>query len=293
VRFPMSRPFPLAPVVVAVVFACAAILASSAGAAMTAGVGLGTRGAVAVSDVLCVRDCIAPHKARAGSTVRVRGIGMDQVSQVVFRGATAPIKVPPSRTNRVAAAVVVPAGAMPSRPYVLDGSGQKSLRSPHKLYIAPTPAAAPAPTPTATATGSAYPVAGTHEVWEGFGGARNHGGVDIGASCGTPLVAALPGTIEMVKYEPRGGNYLVLHVPSAGADLIYMHMAAPSPLAVGTAVVPGQQIGEVGDTGNASGCHLHFEYWIGEAWRGGEAVDPAPYLSQWEAAAPSPRSARR
>ena len=44
----------------------------------------------------------------------------------------------------------------------------------------------------------------------------------------------------------------------------------------------GQQLAQVGATGDASGPHLHFEIWIG-GWyaRGGEPIDPLPQLQRW------------
>jgi murein DD-endopeptidase MepM/ murein hydrolase activator NlpD len=247
--------------------------------------GLGASGRIAVTDVICVKQCVAVHKVRPGSTVRFRGSDLEEVSQVVFRGATGPLKVAPMRRTETVATATVPDGAVAGRPYVIDQAGRRSAPSPHKLFILPRIAA---PAPAATSTATAYPIAGPHELWEGFGGPREHGGVDLGAACGTPLVAALPGKIEYNKYEPRAGNYVVIDAEGIDVDIIYMHMTEPSPLKVGQVVTAGTPLGTVGDTGNASGCHLHFEYWIGEAWLGGEAVDPLPYLTQWEEAARRP-----
>lgn len=261
----------------------ASLLPASAAAAAVVPGGVGARASVALADVTCVRQCVDTHKATPGSTVRVRGVAMEQVSEVVFRGAGGPIQVAPLKRTATAATAVVPSGAIAGRPYVLDTAGQESEPSPHKLFVLPT-TAIPA---------AIFPIRGAHELWEGFGGARNHGGADIGAACGTPLVAALPGRVESSKYEPRAGNYLVIDVKGVDADIIYMHMREPSPLQVGQLVSAGQPVGNVGDTGNASGCHLHFEYWTGEAWLGGEAIDPVPYLSQWEAEEGAPVSARR
>ena len=64
-----------------------------------------------------------------------------------------------------------------------------------------------------------------------------------------------------------------------------MHLGSASPLKVGAEVATGDPVGEVGDTGRAAGCHLHFEEWTAPGWyTGGRAVDPLPLLERLEAA---------
>jgi murein DD-endopeptidase MepM/ murein hydrolase activator NlpD len=143
-----------------------------------------------------------------------------------------------------------------------------------------TPPPPPTETPTATGTPSrqVYPIRGPHEYWEGFGGARGHEGVDIGSPCGTPLVAAQTGKVRFSKFHPRAGNYVVLDVKGSVFDLAYMHLSEPASVIPGQVVAAGQPLGLVGDTGNASGCHLHFELWEGAYYGGGAPIDPMPYL---------------
>ena len=53
--------------------------------------------------------------------------------------------------------------------------------------------------------------------------------------------------------------------------------AQARPAEEGETVKTGQQIGVNDDTGNASGCHLHFEMWSAPGWyEGGEVIDPLP-----------------
>jgi murein DD-endopeptidase MepM/ murein hydrolase activator NlpD len=124
-------------------------------------------------------------------------------------------------------------------------------------------------------------VRGKHTYGDGIGAGRGHQGVDLLAKCGKRIVAAEPGRVRYVKYQSAAGNYVVVKGP--GRDEVYMHLAKPSKLKVGTRVDAGDTIGRVGQTGRASACHLHFEMWSKPGWyRGGAVMDPTPYLKQWD-----------
>jgi len=120
-----------------------------------------------------------------------------------------------------------------------------------------------------------------------FGAARNghtHQGQDLLAAEGAPVVAPRAGTIEYVEYQAAGaGWYVVLHGDGADFDYAFMHLKEGSITVVkGQHVDQGQRLGSVGHTGDAEGSHLHFEMWQGAWWAGGHAVDPLPYLQQWQ-----------
>jgi murein DD-endopeptidase MepM/ murein hydrolase activator NlpD len=116
----------------------------------------------------------------------------------------------------------------------------------------------------------------------GFGGGRGHQGEDTFAACGTPLVAAHGGTVEYAGYHARAGNYLVINNDGVGTGYAYMHLRDVSMVRTGDRVRTGQPIGFVGQSGAASGCHLHFEIWTAPGWyKGGSPIDPLPTLRSW------------
>ena len=133
-----------------------------------------------------------------------------------------------------------------------------------------------------------FPVRGPHGYGEyaaHFGGGRGHQGQDVFAACGTPLVAARGGTVKFKQYHSRAGYYLVIDGVRTSIDYAYMHLREAALVEKGERVRTGQLIGYVGDTGDAEGCHLHFEMWSGPGWySGGAAFDPLPDLLAWDKA---------
>jgi len=136
-----------------------------------------------------------------------------------------------------------------------------------------------------------FPIPGTHDYGTG-GGARfgagrsghSHQGQDVFAQCGTPLVAARGGVVKINRYQGNAGNYLVIDGAGTAVDHMYAHLRDPALLAKGERVRTGQLLGYVGDTGDAHGCHLHFEAWAGPGWyTGGKPFDPLPDLRAWDA----------
>jgi len=158
------------------------------------------------------------------------------------------------------------------------------------------PGVAAASAPAALASGGfdlvdhIFPVRGRHDYGSGqaaFGAGRPghiHEGQDLFARCGTPLVAARGGVVKLNRTERSAGNYVVIDGEGTDVDYVYMHLREPSPVAKGARVLTGQAIGNVGDTGDAHGCHLHFELWSAPGWyTGGAAVDPLAFLKAWDA----------
>ena len=132
-----------------------------------------------------------------------------------------------------------------------------------------------------------FPIRGKHDLGQSatnnFGGARNHKGQDMFADCGTPLVAARGGRVRYAGYHAQAGNYVVISSTETKRDYVYMHLGARPMVRTGQRVSTRQPLGVVGDSGNASGCHLHFETWTAPGWyAGGRAVDPLGALQAWD-----------
>lgn len=258
----------------ATLLACLATWTAGDALAAGAGGGLAPTGKPRLSDATCMSRCVGAHKATPGATVRLVGSYLDETQRVVFDGAAGPVAAEYTSRTTSAVEVRVPPGAASGRPRVVSAGGLSSNPSPNVLEVLP-PSALPV---------QVFPIRGPHQYWAGFGDGRGHEGADVGAACGTPLVAVATGTVTKSAYHPRAGNYAVIDLKRTDLDLAYMHMVEPTPLPVGTPVSAGQVIGSVGDSGNASGCHLHFELWEGEYYGGGAAIDPVPFLQSLESA---------
>jgi murein DD-endopeptidase MepM/ murein hydrolase activator NlpD len=147
------------------------------------------------------------------------------------------------------------------------------------------------PTPAANSSGFVFPIQGAHDYGTAenrFGaprGGRSHMGQDVLADCGLPVVAVEGGSVVYSGYQGAAGNYIVIKGVGTTRDYVYMHLKTPAYFQQDQTVQTGQRIGLVGETGDATACHLHFELWTPPGWyNGGEAVDPLPYLKEWDAA---------
>lgn len=106
---------------------------------------------------------------------------------------------------------------------------------------------------------------------------RLHAGVDIAPPAGTPIVAALSGKI--LNAGPMGGygNFICIR-HAARLSTCYGHQQRfATGIRTGVNVQKGQRIGYVGNTGNSTGPHLHFEVRLGVGIAG-RPTDPMPYL---------------
>ena len=102
---------------------------------------------------------------------------------------------------------------------------------------------------------------------------RFHKGIDMAAPTGTVVMACKAGTVKSIgKDDYTYGNYVILQ-HDKGMTSLYAHLSSIYDLKEGGAVLRRQPIGKVGQTGLATGPHLHFEIKVN-----GEAQDPEKYL---------------
>jgi murein DD-endopeptidase MepM/ murein hydrolase activator NlpD len=101
-----------------------------------------------------------------------------------------------------------------------------------------------------------------------------HRGVDYAGNEGSAIVAPAAGRIAFIGYEKDGfkvhGNIIGLD-HGQGVLSIFMHLSRIQ-VKRGDVVKAGQTIGTLGDTGAATGPHLHWGLYVN-----GEAVDPVPW----------------
>lgn len=105
-----------------------------------------------------------------------------------------------------------------------------------------------------------------------------HRGLDISGAgaLGKPVVASAAGTVEQVTSGTTGYGYSVLIDHGSGVKTRYGHCLAGSiTVNVGDEVEQGQQIAQIGSTGNSTGPHLHFEIIYNGAY-----TNPLDYLTK-------------
>lgn len=251
--------------------------------------------AMVVRKITCVTGCTSIQSAEAGATLRFYGPLLTRGKRVVYLGGTsskddvkAQLRIKRTGSSRVITAVI-PKRAKSGPVAIETAKGLRSRASESVVTVpqAVTPVSAMEPL---QGDGPFFPVRGKWTMGTGaaaYGadrGGEGHQGQDVFAKCGTPLVAAEGGTVMARKYHERAGNYVVIRVAGANRSEAYMHLRKPALVKLNQKVKAGTQIGEVGDTGRADGCHLHFELWEGY-WQGvggdGEPIDPRPTLREW------------
>lgn len=102
-------------------------------------------------------------------------------------------------------------------------------------------------------------------------GSTNHKGLDISSKTGTVIKAAASGTVKFAGYKGSLGNLVIID-SGKGVETYYGHCSKLY-VSKGQKVNAGDKIAAVGQTGAATGPHLHFEIHVN-----GTAVNPQKYL---------------
>ncbi len=107
----------------------------------------------------------------------------------------------------------------------------------------------------------------------GEGETTFHYGIDLAAPEGTEIVAFADGKVFAAGESSSLGKYIILH-HADGYSTLYAHCSEL--LVTEGAVTVGQLIARVGDTGTATGAHLHFELQYGSVY-----LNPVYYVAIW------------
>jgi murein DD-endopeptidase MepM/ murein hydrolase activator NlpD len=99
-----------------------------------------------------------------------------------------------------------------------------------------------------------------------------HYGTDLRAPRGTPIHALTGGRVILAGEYGSGGNTVIIQDPQ-GREWFYHHMNEMPSVRKGQAVAPGAQLGAVGQSGVATGPHLHIGLQVQGRW-----YDPTPYI---------------
>ena len=120
---------------------------------------------------------------------------------------------------------------------------------------------------------STWPCSGG--VNDGYGprGGGFHYGIDIICPSGSAAVATAPGMVMESEVGGSWGQYVKIDHGNGVATLCAHLIIGSQTVQVGQVVGAGELIGLVGDSGNASVAHCHFEVWVD-----GVRVDPMPWL---------------
>ncbi|MEO7664559.1 MAG: M23 family metallopeptidase, partial [Candidatus Limnocylindrales bacterium] len=156
----------------------------------------------------------------------------------------------------------------------------------------PKPAPKPSTKPTtggtrsgSSSSGGPATYTGGSLLWPVVGGNNyisqyfhyGHYGLDIAATYGSKVRAAGAGKVIFSGWKNNGGGYQVWLSHGSGLYTTYNHMSAVS-VGAGASVGRGQQVGRIGQSGNATGPHLHFEVWRGLIWNGGTRLNPLKFF---------------
>ncbi|MFP4323471.1 MAG: M23 family metallopeptidase [Anaerolineales bacterium] len=105
---------------------------------------------------------------------------------------------------------------------------------------------------------------------------QRHSGVDYAAPEGTPIPNMASGRVVAILQLPLRGNYVLID-HGGGLFSGYAHLLEVT-VRAGDFVIPGDEVGTLGNTGRSTGPHLHWEIALGGVW-----VDPLDFAARFSA----------
>lgn len=131
----------------------------------------------------------------------------------------------------------------------------------------------PEPTPEVPITAKIMTLPTSGVITQRFGenpadyarfGQAGHNGLDLANAEGTQIVSAAPGLVKMINFDNDYGYYVRIWHPALRLHTFYAHLQEGSFLVkIGQQVNRGDPIARMGNTGNSTGPHLHFETRLG------------------------------
>ena len=116
---------------------------------------------------------------------------------------------------------------------------------------------------------SGFSLARLHPIFDTW---RAHKGVDYGAPTGTPIRATANGVVAFAGRQGGYGNVVIVRHGGSYSTL-YAHLSRfAKPAKAGARVSQGETIGYVGQTGWATGPHLHYEFRVADVPRNPQTV---------------------
>jgi len=100
---------------------------------------------------------------------------------------------------------------------------------------------------------------------------RYHNAIDLAANTGAPVKAAMDGRVVTIGFSPVFGKYIIVS-HNGGYQTLYAHLSKNT-VTQGASVRQGDNIGEVGSTGQSTGPHLHFAI-----YKNNRAVNPLEFM---------------
>lgn len=169
-----------------------------------------------------------------------------------------------ARTGKMACAVSVITAIVVIVPVICFG-GVLSGK-----YIDETKPVAVSEMPAELDMGIIWPSPHSNNITRNF--SENHTGIDIAAQKGLGILAATDGEVTDAGFSAEKGNYIVISNDEIKTE--YRHLESVG-VTVGQKVSAGETIGTSGNTGMATGPHLHFE-----VVKNGEYIDPETFMDE-------------